>query len=1142
MKTPMRFMVAGLCLVAGAAFGAEYALKSGTTDWTKADSYEPAGVPGADDTVILPSETFEVDSSSASFATLSGVKRLVPDAGTRLVITVDEGEKTLGCAFNYAGENGDGATIGELVKKGTGTLKLGSPCWVLNPGGYAYDYCTRLTLEEGKLSLMQEPETFGSGQRVHYGCIATSNGTELTVSVPPARTSGRGMEVEWLDFGGLVINEHATASRVIYVGSRQSEGVSKVDGAINGKIRMWVSGNIDLNGTGSTFSEDVTATGWQEESSFSKGSVGVADFGMQADAASSVGTNPELVSSNGGGGFRYTGSASAVTDRAISAFDSTFLDGGDFGGIEFAGLVYSKCDNASNEGQHRLFLFGDNASAPCTFSGGVYGWNNYAKTLPTSDYYSFYVIKRGTGTWRFAGTKFGGGYVGWNGGLAVEEGTFQFDSIAPVGVDCSLGTALKMTDGTAGPWSDEHMTDYAIALGSANPAAPAVFEYVGTGPALCSTRPLALVGVGGALRADGGWLDFSGISARDADSSPMLTLTGTNTAGNVVREISAGAEGATVGVVKEGSGTWSVGGNFKIDGGVKVKEGTLSLDVPHKRLPPVYKDYKWFRLSFAEIADGSGGTINRIELRQIALFDKDGIRQNVGLTVPEGAFDPTTKLVQETEIAAGEAAYDASMAGMKLSGEYAPPDGLQSCFNGKYSGYNPYYTPAPTTTPDKDKPASWLKIVMHLPDSANPITHFDVEGFQGSCKYVPQRLKMEASVDGQGWTEVFNNVTNENPHTYEKQATYNVWISDGVVATADNRELGKGFTLSASGEMVEQEKKKPFNWFRLSIAEIEGGSSTLYLRQIGLYDKDGNRQNSGLTLAEDIVPQDNVVRTIAAAEIGPGEVGYDLSVTGFKLTPHRNKDGCAIDLPAAFNNAVGGDDGRYNIDWRDTKGISLVPTLSKPETWIPIVMHLADGSKPVTHFDIQAFYYSGANRRIPSRLKMEGSTDGKTWTELWSNLKEGDPAINPTLTYYNHWISCDGADAMEHPEGTGFALSKCYPDQVEYDQKLAGDIQVANGAKLAATNPMELDSLTIDTEGAGTYSGFAFAETGTLNVLNPKRDGSFLPGTFENCTGLENLVNWSVKLDGTAKPAYKIEVTADGKVRLVSPGMLLILR
>lgn len=127
MKVLTRLLSVAACVVAGFAGAAEYQLNSGVTDWTQASSYVPAQVPGAGDTVVLPAnETFEVDAASGSFATLSAFKRIVPSAGSKLVITVSEGEKTLGCAFNAEGESSKGSAIGELVKKGAGLLQLGS--------------------------------------------------------------------------------------------------------------------------------------------------------------------------------------------------------------------------------------------------------------------------------------------------------------------------------------------------------------------------------------------------------------------------------------------------------------------------------------------------------------------------------------------------------------------------------------------------------------------------------------------------------------------------------------------------------------------------------------------------------------------------------------------------------------------------------------------------------------------------------------------------------------------------------------------------------------------------------------------------------------------------------------------------------
>ena len=1140
MNRSVRFVVAGLCLVAGAAFGAEYTLKPGTTDWTNPSSYDPAGQPGPEDAIVLPAdETFEVDASSGSFATLSGCRRIKPSEGSRLVITVADGEKTLGCAFNVDGETRGGGLTGQLVKRGGGMLRLGSACAVIGSDGKAYDYCTGLTLEEGGLSLMQEPVPFSNRSR--YGVIASSNGTTLAMSIRPDRTSGVWIEADLVYFDGMVTNAHPTVGRVVNV-TGKSGYVSRVGGAIGGKIRFWATGSMDFTGADSTFSDNVTTSGGDVAKPYgSTGAIGVGRFGNKADASSSLGTAASMVT-YGNGGYRYLGSAPDSTDKDIYAYASTFLDGGVSGGMEFSGKISNQRDSTSNEGQKWLVLYGSNVSSRCTFSGKIVP-NSDAAGTSVADY-SFYVIKRGLGTWLFSGLKNGTG-EGWTGGLAVEEGTFQFDSLAEAGADCSLGRATRLTDGQCGLWLDNHMVDYAVALGSASPAAPAVFEYVGATAASCSTRPIALVGPGGALRADGGVLTYSGISARDANSAPVLTLDGTSVKGNEVRNVSAGAEGAKVGIEKTGTGTWKVGGDFALGGDVKVRAGTLSINVPRKPKDPVYRDFKWFRLSFAELVNSSGTAAGRtFQIRQIGLFDKDGVRQNVGLTVPMETIENGT--VRGVYAKAGEAVYDPSMTGMTLSGDPSASQ-LQSCFSGAYSGYTQFTVTMPAT-PDKTKPATWMKIVMHLPDTANPITHFDVQGFKDGCKEVPWRLVMEGSTNGREWTTVYSNLEDENPNTFTTDG-FNPWISDGTNGAANNRPLPTaasptGFLLAASGAVVSQEE--PFSWFRLSVAAIHNDASALYIRNIHLFDKDGNRQNGGLVMPAGITAVSGQARTIEAVEIGPGEVYYDPSATGLQVLPRVHSTGTVCDLPAAFNGLMT-ENGILNIEWRNAKGAALTPTPSDPKSWIPITMHLPPYASPVTHFDVMALYHDGSmlsgSKRVPTRMKLEGSCDGKEWTTVYSNVDDQEAPLDEYLGGWNRWIS-DGAESSSaRPLSTAkLKLSSLYPVPESHDQQLDGFVEVASGARIEATEEFALAKLRIDANGAGTLAGFVISDAGTLDILNYARGMGALPMTFENCTGIENLVNWSVRINDTAKPAYKIEVTADGKVRLVPPGALLIVR
>lgn len=1119
--------------VAHIAYSATFNLKSGVTDWTLPGSYAEGAVPASGDTVNMPAETFAMDADSASFAKLTTFGRLVPQPGTRLVITVNSVEKTLCCAFCA-----DSGTVGELVKRGLGRLKLGSTCAVIRSSGYAYDYCTNLTLEEGELSLVQEPASFSG--RSHYGIIRSSGGTTLFASAAPERTSSIWAEAELVYFDGTVTNANASYSRLFSIYGKAG-CVSEVNGVVGGKIRFWTNGSINFRGENSTFSETVTTEGGNEDLPYgSSGAIGVSKFGMKSDAASSLGTSASITA-YGRGGFRYLGSEQDETDKIINAFRSMFLDGGLYGGMVFSGNLYNQRDSVSNEGQKKLVLYGSNTLSRCTFSGKIVPSSDLAGTSAVD--YSFYVVKRGIGTWLFSGPKAGGG-EGWTGGLAIEEGTFQFDSLAKAGTDCSLGRATRLTDGHVGPWLDEHMVDYAVALGSESPAAPAVFEYVGAGAAECATRPIALVGQGGTIRADGGALSYSGISARDANAAPVLTLDGTSTKGNEVRNVSAGAEGAKVGVEKTGTGTWKIGGDFTLGGDIKVREGTLSINVPQKPKEPVYKEFKWFRLSFAELANSSGTAAGQtFQIRQIGLFDKDGIRQNVGLTVPTATID--NGIVQSVYAKAGEAVYDRSMTGMTLAGDPSASQ-LQSCFSGLYSSYTQFTVTMPAK-PEKTNPSTWMKIVMHLPDSANPITHFDVQGFQNGCKEVPWRLVMEGSANGHDWTTVYSNLEDEEPHKFTT-SSWNPWISDGVKGEADNRPLPTeeshtGFLLSVSGAQTSQEE--PFSWFRLSVAEIHNDSNRLIVRNIHLFDKNGNRQNAGLVMPAGITAVSGEMRTINAVEIGPGQVYYDPLAAGLRVVPRVQSTGSVCDLPAAFNGLTTSD-GVFYIEWRDADGNALAPTPSNPDSWIPITMHLQPYTSPISHFDVQALYYDGdmvsGSKCIPIRMKVEGSCDGKTWTTVYSNVDEDEP-LDAKLDGYNRWISDGATFATVRPLSTAkLTFAHQYPEHEPYDQHLDGFVEVQSGARIEATEEIEIGKLRVDANGAGTLAGFAFSKSGVLDIRNYTRGMGALPVTFESCSGVEDLSKWGVQINGVNKPSYRLVVSGDGKVCVVAPGMMMIVR
>ena len=77
--------------------------------------------------------------------------------------------------------------------------------------------------------------------------------------------------------------------------------------------------------------------------------------------------------------------------------------------------------------------------------------------------------------------------------------------------------------------------------------------------------------------------------------------------------------------------------------------------------------------------------------------------------------------------------------------------------------------------------------------------------------------------------------------------------------------------------------------------------------------------------------------------------------------------------------------------------------------------------------------------------------------------------------------------------------------------------------------------------GAGTIDGFAFAENGTLDVLDLPSGGGALPGTYVNCTGFENIRSWMLTVGGETTKKYGMSVSGD-TIRINPVGMVVIVK
>ncbi len=1133
-----------LMLFASAAHGTDYYLKSGAVDWSQASSYctdasrtiDAAALPGPDDSVHVLAETFVFDCSTetgrASLAAVSNVYEVVPSVGSVLEFNIPSGEAAVGCRMRID-QTSASRNKATLVKKGAGILSL----LATEPDGYLY--AVTVDIRAGGLKVAQ-----GTILNQNMGNLLLASGATIWNPCSPDHASQVYFTLIKAEEGSLITN---ATTRLQLTGDPHVMGVtgdyneeSYIKGVVGRGVRIWSSGSIRLEGTENTMAHQVTPEGnggrfHSLKPGECRGVISVKRFGMINGGPSSLGTGSGAYLGMGsGGGLRYIGEGNETTDKTFnfSAYTNpSFIDAGPAGGLTFTGqFAPGKNSSSSPYGVLSLYFTGSNATESVV--AGI-----MSRLIDENDVlYPVFISKSGTGTWRFTDS--------WNryhvGGMAVLDGTLKFDSIDEKGFWCSLGNASRLTKDERFAVANNEFVDYAFTLGGGD--GDPVLEYSGNLDAVCTTRPIALAGRGGHLRASNGRLKFGGAYARDTNSVPVLVLDGAGT--NELSNVSDGADGASVSIVKDGTGTWTLAGEQMFSGGITVSNGTLAVRAPVKA---EYADYKWFRLSIAQI--GTNKT-SILKLRQICLFDKDGVRQNEGLTLArEPTATNTVGTVVATEIAPGQVYYDKLAADLKFKVLEDAGD-LNQAFDGVYSGavslggrfhITWLSKTASNLSPDPANRSTWIPITMHLPDSANPITHFDVQGYAKSVQNLPTRILMEASTDGLTWHEVWSNLHDGDEALAAHTTGYNQWISDGVEAKESSpsslvRTLGEeGMTLSSSGGGVPAY----FSWFRFSIARTGNSLNALSFRQIGLYDEFGNRLNAGLTLAEPTNAV-GVVRTIQGTVPAAGQVGYDVSAAGMCIK-RKNDDGGEFE--ACFVDKYNGTPGRCIVEWYMGDGTTaLNPAIDARRTWIPLVMHLASPVQ-VHHFDVQA-YGQGDLGGVPVQILLEGSTDGRNWFTMYDNVTQGE-AFSNTSPKYNRWLS-DGVEASDsnhaRPAGKGFnVLTSCIPDEPDATQFPNGmRVQVLSGGMFVASTNLAVSTLVVDANNAGTIKDVTFAATGTLDVQN-LGDGLVLPGVYDGCTGMDNIANWTLLFDGQRKSGRRA-VVSNGQITIIPKGISISFR
>lgn len=721
--------------------------------WGKAGSY-----PGSDDEIVVPIDhPLVLDATNADdLEVLNGSKGVCLPEVTSLFRIIAANDSSVSVSVPIVGgynvDEGDGEK-GMLEISGSGTLQLTAKGMK--------SYYMRLFIVNGSDVWLPQNSDLDLGQYKLGGTIVSNS---ASLHLPTCHNGSLNLGNNFVEIRELYGDGTLTASEDAQVRFTGSNGVFA--GILDAHIRLFNGGRQMLTGTSSTMTLYPRAYDAKQKLATDKGVIGVMKFGNPGEP-SSIGTYGEFRADVNGGTYLYLGSGEVTSKNFYlvgnaNGYDT--FDGGATGGLTFTGTGGFRA--SSGDKYNCVVCLSGSNTVPCVIDG-QFNENNSS--------YLVSAMKKGVGTWRFSDPTLRGVAIGdyrsFRGSISVDEGVLQFDTIAPVGEFCSVGCASVLKGGTLGEWAKLPAVDWAFSLGGMNSTlnamAEGTLEYTGTQTGLCDGRRVRLE-ADGRFRANGPkkvrWRIADTTSAR----AKTLSLDGEATVTNEVRGVFDTAE-HPVSIVKEGGGTWLLGGKSPLHGDLKVKGGRLIVENY-----PLGSKYTWFKFTIKNLFDSVNPSWSKstASVRFLGLYDVEGRCQTLG-----------TKCAEDMRAAAiepGEAGY-ATMRNFSkgvyssVPNDHNPTnmftytsvfDTLPYNLAGTRGGYYPRL----------DDKLSWIPIVVRLTNGAPEIASYDWSitygfiGTPGGFHWTPNVWSLEGSVDGTHWEDLnpsggnFSITTNDYPH------------------------------------------------------------------------------------------------------------------------------------------------------------------------------------------------------------------------------------------------------------------------------------------------------------------------------------------------------------------------------------------
>ena len=732
MKNAIRLAaLAGMmCLQSMAAD--RYYLTNGSGSWADATRWSGGHVPESGDVVRITNGTVRATSADTNI-----LKRL--DA----IVLVGENDNI---EFDLDEDYRHPTRIigkGKIVKSGSGALYLDEKFSKLyyTDGG--------MEVNDGELHLVEVTTT--DKNEFMYGPFTVNAPGKLFLR-PGGVSYTPGISGD-----GVITNTSTTAWELNLITN------STVNAGRTYSFSGVVSPNVPLTFTGTERQDMLVDNPYGLTIRAASGVIGVKKFG-NAGATGSLGTANNIYVNSmytvEPPCFLYLGDESETTTKSFRMNTSprgVVFDGGAHGGLTLTGDFY--LTRNLNGKMTQLILDGSNPTV-CTFASKALEYTADA-TVAT------HIVKRGTGTWRLNAVN----STELRGGITVEKGTLEAQTIANAGTLCALGKATVLQSAYWGDKDASKNVPWAILLGDGTVPGDLTYagtlSYVGISAVNCSTRLIALNGAGRLRNDSATTLTWSGITSSCAGDH-ALVLAGSGTS-DTVYCVTNGPGHITV--VKEGSGTWTLDRDFDVSA-FDVRGGTLDLRAARR--------YVYYRFNVKEVW---GETELSVQVSRIALFAEDGTCRNLNLTENTGAVGAPA-LLQPGQFAYWTSGY---AGGRPLGNVFAE--------NGEGDDICTVYNSAAGTVPTLDNDSTWIRFIMRPTDGA-AITRYDIcAGSVNGSGVTPYKREIktwsiEGSQDGVTWKEL-SAVTN-NPN-----ASINKWVWYSNRNTT--RSASDGYVIDAEG-------------------------------------------------------------------------------------------------------------------------------------------------------------------------------------------------------------------------------------------------------------------------------------------------------------------------------------------------------